>query len=301
MTEKAYGAIELGGTKIVGLIAKDRSNILTKHIFPTRSPEQSILELIGFFKNRSKALGVVIHHLGIGCFGPLDLDPHSQTFGSITSTPKTDWKFTDIKGNFENGLQIPVFIDTDVNAAALGEFSNLPDKAIQNFAYLTIGTGIGGGFIVNGKLIHGLVHPEFGLINIPHNKQKDPFIGCCPYHGDCFEGLASGPALEKRWGIFPKNLPENHKGWDLEAGYIGSAIMNLIFTISPQKIILGGGVMHQTHLFSKIHEKTKRLMNNYIKSKYLDSLISDLITPPKLKNDSGIIGALELAIRGSEG
>jgi len=142
------------------------------------------------------------------------------------------------------------------------------------------------------------VHPEFGHIQISHDKNIDPFAGNCLYHGDCFEGLASGPALEERWNIPPKHLPENHPGWDLEAEYISSALMNLLCTISPQKIILGGGVMHQAHLFRRIHKKTKRLINSYIKSKYLDSLISELITPPTLKDDSGIIGALELAIRG---
>ncbi len=299
MAEKAFGAIELGGTKTFVLIAKDRSKVYSRKIFPTLSPKQTILDISNFFQEQANICNVKLESIGIGSFGPLDLDPKSKTFGYITSTPKLEWQFTNLKGKIEDSLQTPVVIDTDVNASALGEFQSLLNKNLNCFVYITIGTGIGGGFIINGKLVHGLVHPEFGHIKIPHDKRIDPFIGICPYHHDCFEGLASGPALEARWHMSPNLLPKQHMAWELEAEYISLALMNLICTISPQKIILGGGVMHQTHLFEKIHQKTRNVLNNYIKSKYLEDHIRELITPPQLKDDSGILGALDLAINNS--
>ena len=295
MEEKAFGAIELGGTKTFVLIAKNRSKIYSRKIFPTLSPEQTIKDITKYFQDQAKAFNVKLESIGIGSFGPLDLDPESKTFGYITSTPKQGWQFTNIKGKIENSLQVPVIIDTDVNTSALGEFLSLSKQDINCFVYITIGTGIGGGFIINGELVHGLVHPEFGHIKIPHDKRIDPFVGICPYHRDCFEGLASGPALKERWHISPSLLPKKHMAWELEAHYISLALMNLICTISPQKIILGGGVMHQIHLFEKIHQKTQLLLNNYIKSKYLEDHIRDYITPPQLKDNSGIFGALDLA------
>ena len=295
MEEKAFGAIELGGTKTFVLIAKNRSKIYSRKIFPTLSPEQTIKDITKYFQDQAKAFNVKLESIGIGSFGPLDLDPESKTFGYITSTPKQGWQFTNIKGKIENFLQVPVIIDTDVNTSALGEFLSLSKQDINCFVYITIGTGIGGGFIINGELVHGLVHPEFGHIKIPHDKRIDPFVGICPYHRDCFEGLASGPALKERWHISPSLLPKKHMAWELEAHYISLALMNLICTISPQKIILGGGVMHQSHLFEKIHQKTQLLLNNYIKSKYLEDHIRDYITPPQLKDNSGIFGALDLA------
>jgi len=296
MAKKAFGAIELGGTKTFVMIAKDNLNIFSRKIFPTLSPNQTISDITNFFKDETSSLDLELESIGIGSFGPLDLDPDSKTFGYITSTPKEGWQFTNLKGKIEKSLQIPAAIDTDVNASALGEFRSLLKQDIDSFVYITIGTGIGGGFIINGRLVHGLVHPEFGHIKIPHDLRVDPFPGICPYHRDCFEGLASGPALEERWHMPAGQLPKDHMAWELEADYISLALMDLICTISPQKIILGGGVMHQVQLFNKIYRKTQRALNNYIKSKYLEEQISDLITPPKLKDNSGILGALNLAI-----
>ena len=297
MAEKAFGAIELGGTKTFTLIAKDRSKIYSRKIFPTLSPEQTTKDITNFFRDQANAFNVKLESIGIGSFGPLDLDPESKTFGYITSTPKQGWQFTNLKGIIEDSLQTQAVIDTDVNTSALGEFRSLLNQDINCFVYITIGTGIGGGFIINGELVHGLVHPEFGHIKIPHDKHIDPFFGICPFHRDCFEGLASGPAIEERWHISPSLLPKHHMAWELEADYISLALMNLICTISPQKIILGGGVMHQIHLFEKIHRKTQLVLNNYIKSKYLDDHIRELIIPPQLKDDSGILGALDLAMK----
>ena len=295
MAEKAFGAIELGGTKTFVMIAKDKSKIYSRKIIPTLSPKQTIFDIAKFFKNESDSLSLTLESIGIGSFGPLDLSPDSKTFGYITSTPKEGWQYTNLKGEIEEALQVPVAIDTDVNASALGEFRSLLNQNIDSLVYITIGTGIGGGFMINRDLLHGLVHPEFGHIRIPHNLQKDPFPGICPFHKDCFEGLASGPALQERWRKPAEQLPSQHIAWDLEANYISLALMNLICTVSPQKIILGGGVMHQVHLFKKIYKKTQRLLNNYINSKFVEEQISDLISPPMLKDDSGIFGALTLA------
>ena len=296
MAEKAFGAVELGGTKTFVMIAKDKSDIYSRKIFPTLSPNQTISDITNFFQKETKSLDLKLESIGLGSFGPLDLDPDSKTFGYITSTPKEGWQFTNLKGKIEESLQIPASIDTDVNASALGEFRSLLKQDIDSFVYITIGTGIGGGFIINGELVHGLVHPEFGHIRIPHDKRIDPFPGICPYHRDCFEGLASGPALQERWHLSAEQLPKDHMAWELEAEYISLALMNLICTISPQKIILGGGVMLQVHLFNRIYQKTQRVLNNYIKSKYLEDQIRNLIIPPKLKENSGIYGALHLAI-----
>lgn len=296
MAENFFGAVELGGTKTFVMVAKNRNEIVSRRIFPTSSPKQTIKDISRFFKDVCRSNQISLSGIGIGSFGPLDLDTKSPTFGYITSTPKYAWPYTDIKGEIEKSMNTATFVDTDVNASAYGEFNCLTNKEIESFAYITIGTGIGGGFVINGKLVHGLVHPEFGHIRIPHDQRKDPFPGSCPYHQDCFEGLASGPSLQKRWNVKAEKLPKDHIAWTLEAEYISHALVNLICTISPQKIILGGGVMHRMHLFEMIHRKTKQLLNKYIKSKELEDQIQSLITPPVLGDDSGIIGALELAI-----
>ena len=300
MTKKCYGAIELGGTKFTTLIAKDTKTILKKKVFPTLNPVDSLRDIVNFFKDEIPDCDTRLEAIGIGSFGPLDLNSESNTYGFITSTPKLGWEFFDIKGEIEKALGVKVFLETDVNAAAVGEFYLYPVNRMRNLVYITIGTGIGAGIISNGKLIHGLVHPEFGHISVPHDLRKDPFTGVCPYHRDCFEGLASGPAMTARWNKSPEELPVDHIGWELEAEYISFALANLIYTVSPEIIILGGGVMNRQHLFPLIHKKTRSVMNRYIKSRALDENISEYIVPPRLKNDSGILGALSMAVHETE-
>lgn len=300
MAQKIFGAIELGGTKITAIIAKDTQNIFSKKVFPTLGPEDTVQDIINFFKNEIPQPDDRLEAIGVGSFGPLDLNPESKTFGYITSTPKQGWEFFDIKGEIQKSLGVKVFLETDVNAAAVGEFYLYPANRIRNLVYITIGTGIGAGIITNGKLIHGLVHPEFGHIRIPHDTRKDPFQGICPYHRDCFEGLASGPAMTTRWNLSPENLPAEHVGWALESEYIAHALANIICTVSPEIIILGGGVMHHHHLYKMVQENTRRILNRYIKSKSVEENISDYIIPPRLKDDSGILGALSMAIHETE-
>lgn len=300
MTNTCYGAIEMGGTKFTTLIARDPKTIIKKKVYPTLNPTDSLQDIVSFFTNEMPDCSAKLKAIGVGCFGPLDLNPDSNTYGFITSTPKAGWEFFNIKGEIEKALDVQVFLETDVNAAAVGEYYLYPANRIRNLVYLTIGTGIGAGIISNGKLIHGLVHPEFGHINIPHDTRKDPFKGICPFHRDCFEGLASAPAMAARWRLPLEELPLDHIGWKLEGEYIAYALANLVYTVSPEIIILGGAVMHWQHLFPIIHENTRRIMNRYIKSKALEDNISEYIVPPRLKDDSGILGALSMAIHETE-
>ena len=238
--------------------------------------------------------------MGIACFGPLDLNPKSPTYGYITATPKQGWANTDVRMTLSKALDLPVYIDTDVNGAALGEHRWGAGKGLDTFIYLTIGTGVGGGGLVNGKMIHGLVHPEMGHILIPHDIKADPFPGSCPFHKDCFEGLASGPAIHKRWGIPAEKLPPDHPAWELEARYIGLSLTNYTVTLSPQRIILGGGVMEHPGLIEKVRENVKSFLNGYVNSTQITEDIDTYIVLPELGNRAGIMGAITLAMMGDE-
>lgn len=300
MTQKIFGAVELGGTKITVIAAINLKTIISKKVFPTLSPKETLQDIIEFFKSVLIGDTYKYEAIGVGSFGPLDLNPESRTYGYITSTPKQGWQFINIKKEIESTLNTVVYLETDVNASALGEFFLYPENKIKNLVYITIGTGIGAGIIINGKIVHGMVHPEFGHIRIPHDYRQDPFPGICPFHRDCFEGLASGPAMTERWQQPPEKLPTDHIAWELEAEYIAYAIANLICTISPEIIVFGGGVMQRPLLLKMIQSKTRCVLSGYIKSKSLDENISDYIVTPRLKEDSGILGALSMAIHESQ-
>ena len=228
-------------------------------------------------------------------FGPVDLDPSSPSYGHITSTPKASWVDFDLAGTVQRELDIPVNFDTDVNAALLGEARWGAARGLDDAVYLTIGTGIGGGVLARGQLVHGLLHPEIGHLHLPHDKARDPFPGTCPYHGDCLEGLACGPALQARWGQPALTLPPEHPAWELEAHYLALALMNLTVTLSPQRIILGGGVMQQPHLFSLLRREFARIMNGYIRRGELLHGLDSYIQPPGLGSRAGVLGSLVLA------
>ena len=286
-----YGGIEAGGTKFICAVGTCPDDLIAQKRVSTTTPEETITQVIDFFQQQPRLSAV-----GIGSFGPIDLNPVSSTYGYITTTPKTGWSFIDLVGPIRRALDIPVAFDTDVNAAAFGEHRWGGAQGLDNFIYLTIGTGIGGGGMVNGKLMHGMVHPEMGHMIIPHDKQTDPYAGHCPYHGDCFEGLACGPALEQRWGQPGENLPTDHPAWLLEGRYLALAISNLICTLSPQRIVVGGGIMEQTQLFPIIRQDITRLLNGYVRSEEIQEHIENYIVPPKLNRQAGILGALALAI-----
>jgi fructokinase len=236
----------------------------------------------------------------VGAFGPLDLNPQSPTYGFITSTPKPGWSNTDVLGTLRRALHVNLAVDMDVNVAALGEYLWGASKGNDPSLYLTIGTGIGGGYIVNGRPLIGLLNLEMGHVRIPHSRELDPFLGSCPFHGDCFEGLASGPAIEKRFGVTGAVVPEDDPFWDIEADYIASALMNYILTLSPRKIILGGGVMQREFLFPKVRRRVHELLNGYVVSRVLLENIDQYIVPPGLGNQSGSLGAIALAMQVDE-
>lgn len=291
--EKLYGGIEAGGTKIVCAIGSGPENIYDEVRFPTTTPNETINQCIDYFspylsKNE-------IASIGIGSFGPLDLRVNSATYGYITFTNKVGWSNTDFLGKLKDKLKIPIVIDTDVNAAALGEYYWGAGKNISDFVYLTVGTGIGGGAIVNNKLLHGFNHPEMGHIQIQKNSEADSFHGICNFHRNCLEGLASGPAIEKQWGMKAEIISKDHEAWEVQADYLAKAIMNYMLILAPKRIILGGGVMEQKHLFPMIRKNVKEYLNGYIHIPEIIDHLDDYIIPPNLGNKAGILGAIALA------
>lgn len=290
-----YGGIEAGGTKFVCAIGTGPEDIRSEVRFSTGDVDETLGRAVDFFRSYMIKTRMRLEGIGIGSFGPLDLNPGSQNFGKITTTPKAGWAFTDLRRRIELGTSTPVALDTDVNIAALGEGFWGAAIDLRDYLYLTIGTGIGGGLIVQGKPFHGLVHPEMGHMRIPHNLVDDPFDGVCPYHGDCLEGLASGPAILARTGQSGDTLPAYHPVWELEAAYIAQALANLICTISPQRIILGGGVMQQTQLFPMIRLKVIQILNGYVQHPQLLENTDEYIVPPRLGQQAGVLGAIALA------
>lgn len=296
---KLYGGVEAGGTKFVCILGSGPQDVRAEARFPTTTPQETLDRVVAFFQEHSKTQP--ISAIGVSCFGPIDLDSSSPTYGYITTTPKPGWAFTDVVHHLEQALQVPVAFDTDVNGAALGEYTWGAAQGADPCLYLTIGTGIGGGGILNGGPLHGLVHPEMGHIRLPHDWQADPFPGVCPFHGDCFEGMAAGPALEKRWGQRGETLPLDHPAWALEAEYIAQALCVLICTLSPKKIVIGGGVMQHPALFPMIRGRVLELLNGYVQSPAILEHIDQYIVPPGLGNRSGSLGAIALAMGRIEG
>ncbi|MBV9762465.1 MAG: ROK family protein [Acidobacteriaceae bacterium] len=280
------GGIEAGGTKFVCGVGSGPSDLETAQ-FPTTSPGETIDKVIGFFRRYS------VSALGIASFGPVDLDPSSPSYGHITSTPKPEWGGFDLLGEVKRALRVPARLDTDVNGAILGEARWGAARGLQDAVYITIGTGIGGGALVGGRVVHGLVHPEMGHLRFPHDV-RDSFPGICPYHGDCFEGLASGPALEQRWGKPARELPADHPAWPLEARYIALGLANLAFALSPRRFLLGGGVMQQPHLFAMIREEFARILAGYVRHRDILDGLDEYIQRPQL-DYPGVLGALVLA------
>lgn len=290
MTDKLYGAVEGGGTKFVCAVGRGPQEIVAEIHFPTTTPQETLAQAVEFFRNYDLAA------LGLASFGPLDLQPSSPSFGAITATPKAGWSGTNVLQHFRHALRIPAILETDVNAAAFGEYYWVAEnRALDSLVYFTIGTGIGAGVIVDGKILHGLTHPEAGHMRIPHDRQRDRYPGNCPFHGDCFEGLACGPAISARWGQAAETLPEEHPAWELEAEYIAFALVGVICLLSPQRIILGGGVMQRHRLFPLIRQRVKKLLNNYIASPVLTGDLEEYIVPPALGKRSGVLGAMALA------
>ena len=287
------GAIEAGGTKFVCAIGDENGGLIERVSFPTTTPKETLGKVVNFFKGKD------IEALGVGSFGPIDPNINSKNYGYITTTPKPHWGNYDILGELKKYFKLPMGFDTDVNGAALGELKWGAAKNLKSAMYITVGTGIGAGAVVEGNMIHGLLHPEMGHILIRRDP-SDQYKGRCPFHLDCLEGLASGPAIEERWGKKAYELPKDHEAWDLEAYYLAQALANYILIISPEKIILGGGVMKQNQLFPKIRKNVKKILNGYISKKEILEGIDDYIVSPGLEDNAGICGALALALKSLE-
>jgi fructokinase len=262
-----FGGIEAGGTKWVCALGSGPDDVVDSVVFPTGAPAETIARATEFLRS-----GGDLDAVGIGSFGPVDLGR-----GRITTTPKPGWRNTDVVSAFASALGVPVGFDTDVNAAALGEHRWGAAAGLDTFVYITVGTGIGGGGMVGGRLLHGLVHPEFGHMRVPHDWERDPFPGICPYHGDCLEGLASGPAMRAR--------PE--PSLELEAEYLALGVINVVSVLSPQRVIVGGGVMNEPGLLDLVGSRLQGLAARYVD-------LPELV-PPALGDRAGVLGALELA------
>ena len=276
------GAIEAGGTKWLCAVGAGPDDLVATETIPTTTPDETIGRALAFFRRQGP-----IEAVGIGCFGPVDLRPGSPAWGSITTTPKPGWTDTDVAGVVGVELGVPVAFDTDVDAAALGEHRWGAAQGLDTFCYVTVGTGIGGGAIAGGAVVHGLVHPEFGHMRIPHDLVADPFGGLCPYHGDCWEGLAAGPAIEARWGRPPRELVDVEAVWRLEARYVALGLVNVVAVLSPERIVLGGGVMGVPGLLPLVQAEVDDLLAGYVATE---------IVPPALGPLSGVLGAFVLAL-----
>jgi fructokinase len=299
MSSLLYGGIEGGGTKFVCAVGSGPEDIRAEERFPTITPAETVGRAIDFFRAQEKVHGKLAA-VGIATFGPVDLHRHSPTWGYITSTPKPGWALANFAQAVRDALGVPVGFDTDVNGAALGEGKWGAARGLDTYLYWTIGTGIGGGGVVGGRLIHGVLHPEFGHMRLPHDFNADPFPGSCPFHGDCLEGLANGPAMEKRWGARAETLPPDHPAWALEAEYLALAQVNLICVLSPQRIIMGGGVMSQAQLLPLIRRRVQELLNGYLRFPEVLNDIDNYIVPPALGARAGVLGAIALAMQALE-
>lgn len=286
------GALEAGGTKMVCAVGDETGKILEQITIPTTTPEQTMPRITEYFRNREIAA------LGVGAFGPVNVVECSPGHGRILETPKLPWRQFDLLGSLRKDLDMPMGLDTDVNASCLGEAVFGCARGLDSVVYLTVGTGIGAGILSHGKLMHGMLHPEAGHILV-NRHPEDHYQGKCHYHGGCLEGLASGPAIEERWGQKAWELTGKKEVWELEAYYLAQAIVNYILILAPRKIILGGGVMNQNQLFPLIRENVSKLLGGYMITGETADMAS-YIVPASLGGDQGIMGCVELAKRAKE-
>jgi fructokinase len=284
------GGVETGGTWCVCALARGPEEIEAQEQFPTADPASTLARIVEFFRAHPGARAV-----GIGAFGPVDLEPSSATWGFVTSTPKPGWQHVSVAGVIRDQLRLPVAFDTDVGAAALAEHRWGAGRGVDSLCYLTVGTGIGTGLIIGGRPWHGLVHPEAGHMRIPHDRERDPFPGSCPTHGDCWEGLAAGGAIAARWQATPAELAPDHPAWALEAEYLALGILNLILVASPERVVVGGGVLEQPGLLAMVRARLPELLAGYLEAPELSSEIDRYLVAPELGDRAGVLGAIALA------
>ena len=278
------GALEAGGTKMVLAVYDGDGNELDRLILPTEAPDRTLPAMIGYFRDHQ------VDALGVGSFGPLDLNPLSPTYGWITTTPKLEWRNTPLLPKLLDGRDIPAGIDTDVNAAIMAEVALGAAQGCDSAVYVTIGTGIGGGVYVNRQTVHGMLHPEIGHMLVkPHPEDPIP-RGVCPYHESCLEGLAAGPAIGARANCDARTLADDHPVFVMEAHYLAQMCANLMMTLSPQRIVLGGGVMQRSALLPLVRKETLRLLGGYLQSPLLENMDAYIVAP-KLYPVSGLVGS----------
>jgi fructokinase len=294
-TQRRFGAIEAGGTKFVCAVGDESGHILTETRFPTTDPATTVAALIVCLRRQDAEFGPLAA-IGLGSFGPIELQPHSPQRGCILDTPKPGWTGADVAGALEREFGVPVAFDTDVNAAALAEHCWGSCQDVDDLVYITVGTGIGGGALVAGRRVHGLMHPEMGHLLARRHALDSSFPGVCPFHADCYEGLASGPAIVARCGAQLDALAADHPQWEIEADYIGQLCTQLVFALSPRRIVLGGGVMNHARLFPAIRLRMQHWLGGYVRREELLSGLDQYLVPPRLGAQAGIRGALALAL-----
>jgi fructokinase len=288
-----YGGLEAGGTKFVCAVGSGPDDLHDEVRFPTTSPAETLAQAADYF--RSRHAQAPLAGIGISCFGPVEPNPGAEHFGYITTTPKPGWHMTDVVGALRAAVDVPIGFDSDVNGAALGEYRWGAAQGLDTFVYITVGTGLGGGGMAGGRLLHGLMHPEMGHMLLRRDPAVDPYPGYCVFHGDCWEGLVCGPAIEARWGRSARELAPDHPAWDLEAHYLALGVLNIILVLSPQRIMLGGGVMEQAQLFPLMRRKVQELLNGYIQKREILEQIDSYLVPPGLGGRAGVLGAIALA------
>ena len=285
-----YGGLETGGTWCVCAVGAGPGEIEREARFRTAGPEETLERIVEFFQ-----AGPRPDAIGIGSFGPVDVDPRSPTWGYVTTTPKPGWRNAPVAPVIRDRLDVPVAFDHDVAVAALGEYRWGAGRHVKALAYVTVGTGIGAGLLIDGEPWHGLLHPEVGHLRIPHDRDRDPFPGMCPMHGDCWEGLACGPAVERRWGVPSDELPDDHPAWELEAEYLALGILSIVSVFSPERIVLGGGVMDRRGLLAQVAANLRGLLAGYLDTPLLGEEIDAFLVPPALGDHAGVLGAIALA------
>jgi fructokinase len=288
--DELYGGVETGGTWTVCALGTGPDDLRAYEQFPTTTPPETINRIVEFFEASPRPRAI-----GIGSFGPVDLNPNSDTWGHVTTTPKPGWQHTPVAPPIRERLAVPVAFDLDVTAAAIGEHTWGAGREAEIVCYLTIGTGIGAGLVVDARPWHGLIHPEVGHLRVPHDVVRDPFGGACPVHGDCWEGLAAGGAIAKRSGSPPNELPDDHPAWELEAEYIALGILSIVSVASPHRVIVGGGVMERTFLFESVRRRLRELIGGYLDVPLLGEEIDSYLVPPALGDRAGVLGAIAMA------
>jgi fructokinase len=284
-----FGAIEAGGTKVNLAVGTSPNDYFASARIETTTPERTVAGILEYFEQYRPRL----RGFGVASFGPVRLNRAAADWGQLLATPKPGWSGASFVAPLIDSFGLPVALDTDVNAAALAELRFGALQGVTSGIYLTVGTGIGAGLISSGLAIHGMMHPEVGHIRVLRKLPgEDEFPGTCPYHGDCLEGLASGPAIERRWGASLSRLPPRHAAHDLIADYLGQACAMLALTLSTSRIVIGGGVSHSPHLHAAVAARMRHWLGGYLNDPQI--LQDDFIVPPGLGDRAGLVGAMLL-------